>query len=303
LRGDSGRLRQVLTNLIGNAVKFTDAGEVVLRVTQEEETETHVVLRFAVSDTGIGISTEAQGRLFQAFVQADGSTTRKYGGTGLGLAISKHLVELMGGEIGIESTPGTGSIFWFTSHFEKQLAGPASVQTVPAELATPRVLVIDNDETKQVRILLAEDNVVNQRVTLRQLQKLGYAVDVVSDGRAALAALAATPYPIVLMDCQMPEMDGYQATAEIRRREEGTSRHTVVIALTAHAMQGEREKCLAMGMDDYLSKPMTRPALAKILERWDNCPTGEIAFDRVPFYSSPYRPPPHQISTTPEKDS
>jgi PAS domain S-box-containing protein len=266
LRGDAGRLRQVLTNLIGNAVKFTEAGEVVVRVTKDCDTDAHATLRFAISDTGIGITEEAQRKLFQAFVQADGSTTRKYGGTGLGLAISKQLVELMGGEIGIESTVGVGSTFWFTARFEKQAAG---------RVVVPRLLMASETErsqngngSKQFRILLAEDNAVNRKVALSQLQKLGYSVDAVSNGLEAVDALTLTPYPIVLMDCQMPLMDGYEATAEIRRREAGSVQPTVIVAMTAHALQGEREKCLAAGMDDYLSKPVKANELAKILERW-----------------------------------
>jgi two-component system, sensor histidine kinase and response regulator len=409
LRGDPGRLRQILTNLIGNAVKFTEHGEVIVRAEKESETETDIVVRFSVSDTGIGISEAAQQTLFQAFTQADGSTTRKYGGTGLGLAISRQLVGLMGGEIGIISAPGEGSTFWFKAQFDKQPAGRVLRQvSAPASLDKLRVLIVDDNATnrkilshqlsswgityeeadsgsralellqsaaaqgqayelaildlmmpgmdgfqlaraiksdpatagmqlvlltsygqrgdgaiareagvaayltKPVRqsqlfdclmnivgqtsvvpnrnvsrevaptvtkhslreinprslklILLAEDNMVNQKVAVRQLDKLGYRADAVANGREAIEALARIPYDLVLMDCQMPEMDGYAATAEIRRFE-GAARHTKIVAMTANALEGDREKCLSAGMDDYISKPVRSEELAKVLER------------------------------------
>ena len=408
LRGDPGRLRQVLTNLIGNALKFTEAGEVTLRATKESETDTNVVVRFTVSDTGIGISEDAQANLFQAFTQADGSTTRKYGGTGLGLAISKQLVELMGGAIGVSSVLGRGSRFWFTATFEKQVSPAVTKAASVVSLENLRVLIVDDNATnrkilshqldswrmiheeadcgrralellraaraegkpydlaildlmmpgmdgfelariikadpgtaevclvlltsygqrgdstrssemgvaayltKPVRqsqlfnclagainqplcvteqpasvaatpdlitlhpsverrgispklILLAEDNIVNQKVAVRQLQKLGYRTDAVANGREALEALERIPYDLVLMDCQMPEMDGYEATAEIRRRE-GMTKHTPIVAMTANALQGDREKCIAAGMDDYVSKPVKPDELAEVLK-------------------------------------
>ncbi|HEY3580751.1 MAG TPA: response regulator, partial [Pyrinomonadaceae bacterium] len=401
LRGDPGRLRQVITNLLGNAIKFTEKGEVILRARTESETATDVVVRFEVSDTGIGIDETAQRNLFQAFIQADGSTTRKYGGTGLGLAISKQLVELMNGQIGVESVPGKGSTFWFTARFEKQSAG-ARVAEPAQNLESLRVLAVDDNATnrqilkhqleswgmiyteagsgvealellraatqrnepfqlavldlmmpgmngfelarrikadpalagielvmltsfgergdvataqeigiaayltkpvrqaqlfncltnvvgasagqevipapppkpiaKEIpaqvtsnkRLLLAEDNTVNQKVALRQLQKLGYRADAVANGREAVEALGRIPYDLVLMDCQMPEMDGYEATAVIRRRE-GATKHTWIVAMTANALEGDREKCIAAGMDDYVSKPVKVEDLSAVL--------------------------------------
>ena len=411
LRGDPGRLRQVLLNLIGNAIKFTEFGEVLIHTALKSETEHEAVIHFSVQDTGIGISPEVCQRLFHAFSQADGSTTRKYGGTGLGLAISKRLVEMMGGEIGVVSKLGAGSTFWFTARLAKQPVVVAEPEPPPADLRGLRVLIIDDNETnrrvlrlqlkswnidseeacgaqsalaclrrerdngrpfelalldmqmpevdglelarrvradatlaatrfilmtslgaidretqlsalgisvcliKPVRqsklydalvkamlereggrayksapkllppisgtgastgsssgnyrarthILVAEDNPVNQKVILRQLAKLGYRADAVANGLEALAALEAIPYDIVLMDCQMPEMDGYTAAQEIRRREKGSAR-TYIIALTAHTMQGDREKCLTAGMDDFLSKPVKIEEMEKKLK-------------------------------------
>jgi len=403
LRGDPGRLRQIITNLLGNAIKFTERGEVVLRASAESESETHVVIRFEVSDTGIGISESEQRNLFQPFTQADGSTTRKYGGTGLGLAISKQLVQMMGGQIGVKSVKGQGSTFWFTARFEKQTVVVESEQP-QVNMENLRVLIVDDNSTnrqilkhqlgswgmtheeadcgeralellraaakrdepfdlavldmmmpeidgfelarrikadpaiagvrlvmltsygergdgkiareigiagyltKPVRqsqlfdclakvvsttsapqivrpptaavitkhslaeanitsnklLLLAEDNIVNQKVALRQLHKLGYRADAVANGREAVEALGRISYDLVLMDCQMPEMDGYEATAEIRRRE-GTSKHTWIVAMTANALEGDRAKCLAAGMDQYISKPVKVEDLSSVL--------------------------------------
>jgi CheY-like chemotaxis protein len=257
LGGDAGRLRQVLLNLLGNAVKFTENGSVTLHVTMESDDPTAMTLRFAVVDTGIGIRAEAQSRLFQAFSQADGSTTRKYGGTGLGLAISRRIVEMMGGEIGVTSAPGEGSTFWFTARFEHRtgVAPSAPVATTETSL-------------QGLRVLVAEDNPVNQKLAVALLGKLHCQADPVGNGREAVHALSLVPYDIVLMDCQMPEMDGYEATSCIRDIEAERGGHTPIIAMTANVMQGDRERCLAAGMDDYVAKPVRLDALRAALERW-----------------------------------
>jgi two-component system sensor histidine kinase/response regulator len=410
LRGDPGRLRQILVNLISNAVKFTERGEVAVRVMLERETETNATLRFNVVDTGIGISAEVQAKLFQPFTQADSSTTRRYGGTGLGLAISKQLVALMGGDIGVQSASGKGTTFWFTATFLKQIGTPRHFADSDHDLFNLRVLVVDDNATnRQIlrhqifawkmqkgsaagghealqilraaavagtpydvalldmqmpemdgltlarmikadpaiasvhliiltsqgqvmsnaelkeagidaylvkpvkqsrlfdslitavgqanaevifvgssssiptasdqphvrgRILLAEDNIVNQRVALGQLKKLGYTANAVANGLEVVQALEEVPYDLILMDCQMPEMDGYEATQLIRRRESeaiasaGSKPRIHIIAMTANAMQGDREKCLAAGMDDYVSKPVREADLRAALERW-----------------------------------
>jgi signal transduction histidine kinase/CheY-like chemotaxis protein len=390
-RGDAWRLRQALTNLVGNAVKFTEQGEVVVEVRQEREDADGCLVRLTVRDTGVGITEEARARLFSAFVQADGSTTRRYGGTGLGLVIARRLAELMGGEMDAQSTPGQGSRFWFTvrlGHVRTEppprdlegvavlvadahdptrtallhaleprgalvaraadgpgaleLAGaaaragrPFAVALVQAGLLTsdgrdlprvladdasaarPRVLVLtalgDVDSpvadgapaslrkpvssralhqaileilgragaaplrpsgattspARLRRVLLAEDNAVNRKVAAAILTRLGYAVDLVADGGEAVAAHAQNAYAAILMDCQMPEMDGQEATALIRAEEarRGSTR-TPIIALTASALSGDRERCLAAGMDDYLSKPFTPQQLADVLQPW-----------------------------------
>jgi PAS domain S-box-containing protein len=288
--GDPGRLHQVLTNLLGNAIKFTERGQVGLKAEIVSQTADEIQLRFTVSDSGIGIPTREQGRLFDAFTQLDESNTRKYGGTGLGLAISKQLVELLGGEIGVESEPGKGSKFWFTANFGKPAepvaAAPSSAKSEARVPSSPRVAVAKSQTgtahraeapapgrstasplAASMRILLAEDNEINQRITLRLLQKLGLAADAVVNGREAVEALEKRKYDLVLMDCQMPDMDGFEATALIRSRE-GASRHQTICALTANAMDGDRERCLAAGMDDYISKPVGLEKLRDALVRW-----------------------------------
>ena len=264
IRGDPGRFRQVLMNLIGNAIKFTEAGEVVASVRVATEDSEIVTLRVEVRDTGIGIAPEAQDRLFQAFTQGDSSTTRRFGGTGLGLAISRRLVELMGGQLGVVSEVGRGSRFWFTVQLGKaQTPTPAAS---PSRLAPPRLKAAL--PALRGRILAAEDNAVNKKVIARLLQKAGFVADVVDNGLEAVEAAARVDYDAILMDCQMPEMDGFEATAAIRTGEAGTARRVPIIALTASAMGADRERCLAAGMDDYLSKPINVGELSAILERW-----------------------------------
>ena len=412
LRGDPMRVQQVLTNLIGNALKFTSAGEVAVMVRTESTTDSNVIIRCEVRDTGFGIAPEVQGRLFQPFVQADTSTSRQFGGTGLGLAICKRLAEAMNGAIGVISTPGQGSTFWITLEFSRQ-ARPEPGHPVPDVFANTRVLVVDDNATSRAflhrlldawrlrndsaaaagpaldqlraaaaenapynialidlrmptsdglavaqlihddpalhatrvvlltpigkpipsrevappnlagccmkpvrqsalldtlahaltqpfagetgrtaaaapprpakvlpirreRILLAEDNAVNQEVALGNLRKLGYCAEVVTNGLEVLYALETKPYDIILMDCQMPELDGYETTRQIRQRERGAHR-TRIIAMTANAMLGDREKCLAAGMDDYVSKPVHRAELRAALERQSPQPPAPLS--------------------------
>ena len=265
--GDSRRLEQILTNLVSNAVRFSERGEVMMRARQRDESANDITLLFEVIDDGIGIAAGHQGRIFQPFAQVDGSASRKYGGSGLGLAISAELVRQMGGKIWLESELHRGSAFHFTVQVGKPVHSDRSGPVSLTEIANAG----DHDREAAhptTTILVAEDNPVNQKLTQTQLRILGFAADVVSDGREALEALALKPYPIVLMDCQMPGTDGYEATAEIRRRETGSAQHTIVIAMTAHALSGAREKCQASGMDDYISKPVDLDDLDATLKRW-----------------------------------
>jgi two-component system, sensor histidine kinase and response regulator len=407
VRGDPGRIRQILTNLVGNAIKFTDRGEVVVRLTGKRESEQAVMLHCAVSDTGIGVSPEVRNKLFQSFTQVDGSLTRKYGGTGLGLAISKQLAEMMGGEIGMTSTPGQGSTFWFSVRLDTPPPESPAPPDHPPTLKGRRMLIVDDNATTRqmlnyhveswemvaataggpaealellrsgaehgcpfdvvvldlqmpgmdslnlaqqirsdpalartrllmltslglhldaeawhrvgidaylvkpvkvarlregllsvfadgpagqtpeppllrgpapdalprphLRILVAEDNIVNQKIALRQLKKLGHSADAVANGKEVVEAVKRIPYDLVLMDCQMPELDGYEATRRIRRLEAGESgpdqAPVYIIAMTANAMEGDREGCLAAGMNDYVSKPVKLPELQAALHR------------------------------------
>jgi two-component system sensor histidine kinase/response regulator len=414
LRGDPRRLRQILMNLGGNAVKFTEKGEVVIRAELSEETEDQTRLVFSVTDTGIGIPEDKQNQVFESFTQADGSHTRKYGGTGLGLSISKRLVELMGGEIGVESQPDKGSRFWFALTFEKQRGFRASLPLLPPDIRGMHMLVVDDNQTNRtisvkmlesfgcfaeavdsgskvlqllkgaafkeepfdlvlldmnmpemdgeetlhaikadpktkdvavimltsvgmrgdaarleaagcagfllkpvkqsdlfdsivavmsrqkmkvkerpgtivtrhtltqekrwkIRVLLAEDNPMNRKLAVTLLRKAGYSVDAVEDGRMATEALKRRDYDLMLMDVQMPEMDGFEATRAIRKWE-GDTKHTPIIAMTAHAMKRDRERCLQAGMDGYISKPVEPQELFEIIEKWTRFSEGRKAF-------------------------
>jgi len=259
--GDSTRLRQVILNLVNNAVKFTSAGFVHVEVELEQQLENRGVLRFNVTDSGIGLSAEQQKLIFEPFRQADGSITRKYGGTGLGLSICSRLVELMNGAISVSSTPGVGSTFSFTI----QCAVCADQAQAGNDGSAPQTEK-DNQVTTKLRILLAEDNPVNQLVALRLLETRGHAVVVVNDGRAAIAASSRENFDLILMDVQMPEMDGFEATRILREREQAGARRIPIVAMTAHAMQGDREKCLAAGMQGYVSKPIRPEALFRTIE-------------------------------------
>jgi PAS domain S-box-containing protein len=257
LMGDSLRLRQVLFNLVGNAIKFTERGGVALRVEAEVDGE-DVLLRCAVRDTGIGIPADKVAAIFQPFAQADNSTTRRYGGTGLGLTISSRLVAMMGGSLGMDSKVGEGSTF----HFSARLRRASSVTPGPVSPSDPgRSLTA----VAALRILLAEDNPINQLVARSLLTREGHQVTVVPNGAEAVAALRRQAFDLVLMDVQMPEMDGFEATAALRAEERGSVRRTPVIALTAHAMSGDRERCLAAGMDGYVTKPIRPKELLRAI--------------------------------------
>ncbi len=259
IKGDPGRLRQVVVNLLGNAIKFTAKGGVVITVATEKNSNGGAGLRFEIKDSGVGIDQEAINRLFRPFSQADASTTRRYGGTGLGLAICKQIVDLMGGAIGVESKPGEGSTFWFTAVFPL-----ASEQTEPAERLKTKTNPQD-PSFATLKVLVAEDNLVNQQVVLLQLKKLGLAADVAANGAKAVEAAKNKRYDIILMDCQMPEMDGYEAARIIR--EDAANERIRIIAMTANAMQGDREKCFAAGMNDYMTKPLRLQELRAALAR------------------------------------
>lgn len=264
LKGDAVRLRQILINLLGNAIKFTEEGEVFLGVSVAEETTSGLILRFDVLDTGPGISHNDLSNIFVAFTQADNTMTRRHDGTGLGLPISKQLVEMMGGSLGVESTPGKGSQFWFTIRIARGESMP------PVETATDPTIQ-ESAVIPRLRVLLVEDNPVNQEVGRLILESLDCLVDVVEDGGLAAEAVFRNSYDIIFMDCQMPKVDGYEATKMIRMREGQISekkRRIPIVALTAHAMEGDRINCIEAGMDDYLAKPFNAAQIRDILQKW-----------------------------------
>jgi PAS domain S-box-containing protein len=273
VKGDPNRLRQVLNNLLANAIKFTERGSVAIRV----EPESAGVVRFSITDTGIGIEPHAQRSLFQPFVQADVSTSRRFGGTGLGLAISREIVELMGGSIHVASAPGSGSTFWFTVKLEAS----ESLLLSPHPASEPEGVGPSVERpTDGSRILVVDDNPVSQQVTKLLLEKLGCTVETAANGLEAVRAATSAAFALVLMDCQMPVMDGFSAAAAIRRAEPGTQ-HTPIIAFTASARSGERERCLLAGMDDLLEKPVRKQDLVDLLERWTRSPQSTPSPERV----------------------
>jgi len=260
LNGDAGRLRQIIINLVGNAIKFTPKGVITLQIRNENEDDHFVTLRFLVRDSGIGIAVDKLEHIFEPFTQADSSTTRTYGGTGLGLAICKRLVELMGGSIGAESTEGQGSTFWFTVIMEKQTKARLPAYPIRGEER-------GNLCANGIRILLTEDDPRAQKIVPKLLKSYGYQVDVAADGKGALQALESNDYALVLMDCMMPDMNGYEVTAVIRDPASAVRRHDIpVIALTGNAMKQDRDRCIAAGMDDHLPKPLILDDLLAKLE-------------------------------------
>jgi TMAO reductase system sensor TorS len=281
--GDSVRLRQVLLNLVGNAVKFTERGSVAIKVAARESAGGGAELRFEVKDTGIGIPLEKQSTIFEAFAQADGSMTRRFGGTGLGLTISSRLISLMGGAISVESAPGHGSCFQFTIQAEPAAEPSISLDETAAETGR----LADQHALHTLEVLLVEDNAVNQRVILRLLEKRGHRVTIAGNGVEALQALIQAEFDIVLMDVQMPVMTGLEATEAIRRTERDSGRHIPIVAMTAHAMKGDKEACLASGMDGYLSKPIRPAELLAALHKFTLRPeTDTAAIRRSPSADS-----------------
>ena len=271
LIGDPHRLRQVLMNLLGNALKFTAEGRVGVSADIAAHDDAGLLIHFAVYDTGIGIPADKQKLVFEAFRQADGSTTRKYGGTGLGLAICSKLVDLMGGAIRVESEPGKGSTFHFTARFQTISQASAGEDNQPTDtLSLQNMAEAVSGPTARpsavLSVLLAEDNLVNQRLAKRLLEKRGHVVTTAGTGGEAVAHASAARFHVILMDLQMPDMDGFETTAQIRLLEKTGGTHTPIIALTAHAMKGDRERCLAAGMDAFVNKPIDAARFIEVVE-------------------------------------
>ena len=266
LRGDKTRLKQALVNYLGNAVKFTDTGSITLACRIENETETDCLLRFEVRDTGIGMTEEQQARIFNAFEQADGSTSRKYKGTGLGLTITQRIVQLMGGETGVTSSPGAGSTFWLTCRLGKGRAKPSALVTETAEAILRR-------EYRGRKVLVVEDEPLNREVIGDMLEELGLVVDAAINGNEALIKVRQAHYDIVLMDMQMPELDGLDATRKLRAMPDGQD--LAIIALTANAFDDDRERCLAAGMNDFIAKPFKPEKVFGKLLRWLGRPSAD----------------------------
>lgn len=259
--GDPGKVRQVVMNLVSNALKFTAEGGVTINVKRPTNSSAASMLCISISDTGIGIKPETQGRLFQPFVQADTSTRRKFGGTGLGLVISKRLAEMMGGDIQIESALGEGATFHFTASLEVGVK-----QDFEAEETASNIK--DVNTLEEIRFLVVEDNIGNQKLILGMLKKLGLTAGTARNGIEALDMYTHSDYNFIFMDCQMPGMDGFEATEEIRKKEKKTGRHTIIIALTAMALKGDKERCLQAGMNDYLTKPLEHKTLRSTILKW-----------------------------------
>ena len=305
--GDPSRTRQNLCNFLGNAIKFTEQGEITLRVEKYSEAN-EPAIRFSVEDTGIGISATSQRKLFQSFTQADSSTNRQYGGTGLGLAICKHLCELMGGNIGLESESGKGSTFWFTIPLVEAKFLPTykierlgtlttlivddnTADSPPPPDLNPSALPEFQEKIYQGKVLLVEDNSVNQKVASATLAYFGLNPDIANNGLEAIEKVHQNRYDLVFMDCQMPKMDGYEATRSIRLTENNGENRLPIIALTANVLKGDKEKCLAAGMDDYLGKPIKREALEKRLHRWLKANTPDLQQSTAIHSSSKQVPP------------
>jgi CheY-like chemotaxis protein len=269
--GDPVRLKQILINLVSNAIKFTDSGHVTLRIGLVGQNETGSLLEFSVQDTGIGIPDEKITSIFEEFTQVDNTVTRRFGGTGLGLAITRQLVELMDGEMTVESSPGVGSTF--TCRIELPPDNSDSGSGVGSPVIQEDAVPADQAEQSKIHALVAEDNVVNQLVALEMLRNLGCCVELAVNGHQAVAMAGERRYDLIFMDCQMPEMDGFEATTKIRKQERESEDPAVIVAMTAHAMKGDRERCLEAGMNDYVAKPVSQEKLREVVAKYCIPPT------------------------------